>query len=263
VPINVVYELEDASVLPGEEFSIPLIIRADAEVQGYHFSIDFDEEVLQAVELEAVWQKPPEADPEYAFLSLEIDNSSEIPGSAGVDEGFVVGAAVFEFTRPVTMPANTDNEAVRLTFLARADAPVQSTAIRFLDGSQGSGRPVPNKIIAYDVMVTPEVANSFVFVNGVCHVQPDITVFIRGDSNGDAGVDLSDAVTTLDYLFIGNRRPHCYDAADADDDGVLDITDPVFTLNHLFLGGSEPPPPYPEPGEDLTPDGMTCNFLNS
>ncbi|MEM7263015.1 MAG: hypothetical protein AAF488_13565, partial [Planctomycetota bacterium] len=86
----------------------------------------------------------------------------------------------------------------------------------------------------------------------------DFTVFIRGDSNGSNTVDLSDSVYTLSFLFLGGPAPTCYDAADATDDGIIDISDPVTTLNMLFLGGPVLPEPYPAPGEDPTPDGMTC-----
>ncbi|MBI4606255.1 MAG: hypothetical protein HY721_30180, partial [Planctomycetes bacterium] len=46
--------------------------------------------------------------------------------------------------------------------------------------------------------------------------------------------------------------------ADADDSGTLEITDAIRLLLHLFAGGPAPPEPYPEAGEDLTPDGLTC-----
>jgi hypothetical protein len=50
----------------------------------------------------------------------------------------------------------------------------------------------------------------------------------------------------------------CLDAGDGNDDGTLDITDAIFILAHLFLGGPAPPRPYPEPGDDPTPDALGC-----
>ncbi|MBN1443477.1 MAG: hypothetical protein JXA90_12275 [Planctomycetes bacterium] len=82
--------------------------------------------------------------------------------------------------------------------------------------------------------------------------------FIRGDANRDEVVDLADAVFTLNYLFLGGDRPSYADAADADDDGRVSITDAVVVLRHLFLAGDPPPPPYPSPGQDPTPDGLPC-----
>ena len=60
---------------------------------------------------------------------------------------------------------------------------------------------------------------------------------IRGDSNGDTNVDISDPTYTLQYLFLGGPAPGCAAAADANADGSLDISDPTYTLLHLFLGG--------------------------
>ena len=75
--------------------------------------------------------------------------------------------------------------------------------------------------------------------------RPPVT-FRRGDSNGDGAVDLSDAVTTLGHLFVGNAEVHCLDAADSNDDDELNITDGIYTLAFLFTGGA----PIPDPGKD-------------
>jgi hypothetical protein len=40
--------------------------------------------------------------------------------------------------------------------------------------------------------------------------------------------------------------------------GSLDITDAILVLQDLFLGGADPPPPFPEAGEDPTADDLGC-----
>jgi hypothetical protein len=82
--------------------------------------------------------------------------------------------------------------------------------------------------------------------------------FLRGDSNSDAVVNLSDAVFTLGALFAGGRSPACPDAADANDDGAIDIADPIATLSFLFTGAAPLPPPAGAPGDDPTPDDLSC-----
>ncbi len=89
-------------------------------------------------------------------------------------------------------------------------------------------------------------------------------VFRRGDANGDSEVDLSDAVYTLSWRFVGGDAPGCPDAADANDDGSVDLSDAVYTLGWRFLGG--PPPPDPGPndcGADSTDDdlGRWCHQI--
>lgn len=89
-------------------------------------------------------------------------------------------------------------------------------------------------------------------------VLPPVDEFLRGDANSDTNVDISDAVTVLDYLFLGGVRDGCLDAMDADDTGLVNISDPIYLLNFLFLGGSAPPPPFPRSGVDPTGDDLSC-----
>jgi hypothetical protein len=83
----------------------------------------------------------------------------------------------------------------------------------------------------------------------------DRSFFRRGDADGNAAVQLTDAVSTLNRLFRDGAAPACNDAADTNDDGKIDLTDPINTLNWLFLEGAEPRPPGPNVcGPDPTPD---------
>ncbi len=86
---------------------------------------------------------------------------------------------------------------------------------------------------------------------------PSDVRFLRGDATSDCGVDLSDAVRTLNWLFLGEPQPTCLDAADADDTGLVDLTDAIRTLAWLFLGGGEPEAPGPfVAGPDPTQDDL-------
>jgi len=82
--------------------------------------------------------------------------------------------------------------------------------------------------------------------------------FVRGEVNGDRGVDLSDAVEILRHLFAGLSL-HCIDAADVNDSGAVDLADAVSLLSYLFAGGMPPPPPFPTCGLDPTEDPLDCS----
>ncbi len=82
--------------------------------------------------------------------------------------------------------------------------------------------------------------------------------FRRGDVNADGKVDLSDAVSILGSLFLGEDEPDCQKSADTDDSGSLELTDAVYLLNYLFLGAFEPPAPFPACGLDPTEDDLSC-----
>ena len=88
---------------------------------------------------------------------------------------------------------------------------------------------------------------------------PHDASFIRGDVNEDKIIDISDSVAVISYLFLGEGRPYCLDAADANDDGNVDISDTLRILSHLFNGGGALPQPFPARGFDSTVDGLFCD----
>lgn len=86
--------------------------------------------------------------------------------------------------------------------------------------------------------------------------------FRRSDANADGLVDISDAIKTFGFLFLGDDAPPCLDAVDSNDDAAVDISDGVNTLNFLFSGGAPPPDPGPANcGDDPTPDALPeCEY---
>ncbi|NRA74323.1 MAG: hypothetical protein HRU16_00155 [Planctomycetes bacterium] len=83
--------------------------------------------------------------------------------------------------------------------------------------------------------------------------------FRRGDQNGDGGLDISDALSLLGYIF-SNGPSNCMDAADANDDGAVDVSDAVRVLLHLFGNSGPLPAPHGACGSDPTADALGCDF---
>ena len=82
--------------------------------------------------------------------------------------------------------------------------------------------------------------------------------WVRGDTNRDGRIDISDPISILGFLF-GSYVTPCQAAGDANDDNRLDIADPIFLVLYFFSGGQPPRAPFPEPGPDPTPGGnLTC-----
>lgn len=241
---------------PGSPATIPFTVRSDRASQGFSFSVDFDESILQADDLTKLWQKP-DGTP-YEFSAFEIDNADNLPGRSGMEEGYLVGVAVISLTDTFSiLPPSREVDVLNLNFRIRPEAPVGTTEVQFVDGGRGSGGPVSNKLIAGGTAFTPNMVDSFIFVNGRINII-DVAVFIRGDSNGDGEVDISDARFTLESLFLGGPAPRCLDAADANDDGEVDLSDPIAALMVIYRGIGEIPPPYGKPGRDPTPDNLGC-----
>ncbi len=88
--------------------------------------------------------------------------------------------------------------------------------------------------------------------------------FLRGDANNSGDVDLSDAISLLEWVFLNRGEPTCMDALDANDDSPfggdaqIDQSDAIYILAWLFTGGPALPAPYPSCGFDPTNDFSRC-----
>ncbi len=64
--------------------------------------------------------------------------------------------------------------------------------------------------------------------------------FIRGDTNSDDNVSLSDIVYLINYLFKQGSAPEPLHSGDANYDGNVSLSDIVYLINYLFKGGPAP-----------------------
>ncbi len=64
----------------------------------------------------------------------------------------------------------------------------------------------------------------------------------RGDvDHSGTGIDISDLVYLVDYMFNSGPEPICSGEADIDAAGGIDISDLVYLVDYMFNGGPEPP----------------------
>jgi hypothetical protein len=165
----------------------------------------------------------------------------------------------FQVSGDQYLPAGVDQLVATLKCGVVASADMGFAPIAFVDGVKlyDAGVVAPG-----DIEKLPDVHN-LVALDGST-VRPVLTEgggidirrgFIRGDSNKDDGVDISDPVFLINYIFVGMKAPPCFDAADANNDTRLDISDPIWLLNYLFKGGPQPSEPFPQPGVDPSDDG--------
>jgi hypothetical protein len=68
---------------------------------------------------------------------------------------------------------------------------------------------------------------------------------------------------TLKLLFLGGSHPACLKAVDCDDSGGLELSDVVFHLNFLFLGGDRLDFSNATCGLDPTADGLSCDTFRA
>ena len=73
-------------------------------------------------------------------------------------------------------------------------------------------------------------------------------LFVRGETNGDGVIDISDPVYLFEWLFLGDHDPCCHAALDVNGDGDHDLSDGIWILEYSFQGGPPPVAPYPACG---------------
>jgi len=233
--LNARFVLLRATAPPGTIATVPFALYADRACEGFFFEVGFDREVLEAVAIRPLYPEPLFGE------DLQISN----------DEGKLRCWVRFSNGPEHALSARTVHQLFEFEFLVNPETTETTTEIRFEEGSE---------FRSFEDTYTVETADSFVLVNGFVSVLPDGTLFIRGDSNGDDAVDVSDALTTLGYLFLrAAPRPACYDAADANDDGLIDLSDGIAVLNYLFVGTGDLPAPSGAAGSDPTPDLLGCS----
>ncbi|MGQ9592020.1 MAG: hypothetical protein ACUVYA_17195 [Planctomycetota bacterium] len=175
-----------------------------------------------------------------------------------------ISAVALSFYTPATLPAEGEFALLRLALEAEVPAPGQGcreARIEFRDGLKGPGEPVLNAITYRGRTRRDDGSSEDSDRDREENASVSICVpfgFLRGDASPDAGVDISDAISTLSYLFLGGAEPPCIAACDVNDDENVNISDPIYLLSHLFTGGPEPPPPWWECGADPTPGRLPC-----
>ncbi|MDE0739763.1 MAG: choice-of-anchor D domain-containing protein [Planctomycetota bacterium] len=159
----------------------------------------------------------------------------------------------------ITCPAAVSVECTELAgatvdFAAAATDSCDTSPMVTAEPASGSLFPVGTTTVTVTAVDSAGNTESCTFdVTVTCGAQ-----FVRGDANGDGGIDISDPTHTLRYLFLGGRDSTCADAADANDDGSVTLADVIYSLNYSFRGDSAPPTPFPDCGLDGTADELGC-----
>ena len=83
--------------------------------------------------------------------------------------------------------------------------------------------------------------------------------FVRGECDQQGGMNVTDPLFLVNYLFTGGSRPGCLDSCNANGDPLLNVADVIYSLNHLFLGGAAPLAPFGSCGVAQPADGLGCD----
>jgi PKD repeat protein len=233
---------------PGQQnVYVPVLAKHDKAAQGFTIAATYDPTAIavRSVAFE---------DSNIVGLSPELFavNISEDPL-----DPYITAGVLFDVTDPfdgrVFPPGINQRIANIVIDVSSLSMPGSTTRIQL---KNQVGTPPLNNIFTVDGFTLLPTLGEGGTVS-IRHLRfPPPRFFLRGDTDGNEVVNLTDAVLILGYLFTGTARPDCADAADVTDDGALDVSDALFTLSFLFKAGSFPHPPYPDMGLDPTGDRL-------
>jgi hypothetical protein len=258
----------DVQAFPGQEIEIPIYLMSAVPVVAFQLFLSFDPQVL------TVEEREDNADFEGTIYEILYPDRVAGPGWNSSDHqpdlvsvhsepagGLLSIAVIGNFRLPrFGIPPGTDLPAIKIRATVSPDAAPGTYTLDLTNGPEGQGVKPP-----YYLKNELTHLGAARFVSefprrqaGRIGIVEDINIFVRGDSNGDGSVDISDPICLLGFLFLGGPAPGCADAADADDSGILDITDAVTALTTLFLGSGAGgiAQPYPLPDRDPTFDNL-------
>lgn len=280
------FELIDAAGAPGELVEVPIFASSETSLGFLRLVVEYDPDVIfvEAVEVDVTSDATGDVNPIVVprggvgtlreCVDEDFDGIPDKPCTGGIpyyttlypdsDERFArLDWLTFGPNTPHQVYLRPEPQQIaRLLVRIKDDPPIGQSVLRpgrmtilengfeveALSGGSFGIWPAP------ELFSPAEVSPGLITVNGF--IERDL---LRGDSSSDGRVDLSDAITTLGYLFLGNSSPVCLDAVDADDSGLVEISDAIYLLGALFLGTNTIPPPFPSCGPDPTAaDDLGC-----
>jgi hypothetical protein len=220
---------------PGDEVSIPILMRTGPEIHRTTLGQD----LVDLGGLQLVFELTPHFIP-AAVEVVESPYSNQRPhswvaihGDAGVTVAWfmchLVGSACF-------CPSNEDFVIAYLTGTVSSSAPMGTMIPLVAVGDRRSGGLGPLNLSTQ--FHDRGHRHPFFETQSISVQSGEISIdelFVRGDLDGSGIVDLTDAIRSLSFLFLGSFEVKCLDAADADDNGVVELTDALGTLAFLFL----------------------------
>ena len=239
----------DVRVYPGlEAVYIPVGLSHDAPVQALQVAATFDPEFIEVVDVDYLLGDLRHLNAE--LLAFNISNDPQLP--------YVTSGIIFDIEPPYdgrTLAPGTNQRILNIIANISPLAPSEGSApFRLINGA--GEPPLENILTVNSQTVLPRLENrGTVFFESI---ELSAEAFVRGDTNGNQLVNISDAVVLLGYLFLGGEPVTCLDAADSNDSGTINVADAAYILNFLFRGGAMLPPPYPNPALDPTQDGLNC-----
>ncbi|HNR98244.1 MAG TPA: hypothetical protein PKX48_05090 [Planctomycetota bacterium] len=186
----------------------------------------------------------------YSVAYLDVREPVEVTFAMGSDDAIQVlldGTEIWHYDIGRAWPGFTDRSEPH-----DLEEGVHTLMVKCFNGVGGWNQSV--QILDAEGRFFTDTDTICVSLNpdGCGTVQIDTIYVWMGNVNGDAAVNIADAVAILQYLFAGGKPPVCAKAADANDDDAINIADAVKILGFLFSGQAM-----------AAPDGSTITAANN
>ncbi len=84
---------------------------------------------------------------------------------------------------------------------------------------------------------------------------------VAGDADHSGAINIGDAVTVIEYIFVGGAAPQCLEEGDADGSGSVNIGDVVKLIEYILFGGGAPS--CPASGDSTLTSGERLAAFNA
>ena len=240
--------IANTRAFPGQgNVHVPVMVTNDAGAQGFQIAARYDPRVVEIQTIDFDHSNIGTLEAELQVFNVSVDP----------EDPFVVAGTLLDVEPPFdrrTLPAGNNQRLANIVVDVSSNALPNTTTEITLENQVG--RPPINNILVVDARtVVPALGDpGTLLIDEVTFPPPRF--FVRGDADDSGRVAISDAISILNFLFVGDEPLGCEDALDASDDGAIDISDSLVVLNFLFRGGGYLLPPYPESGLDPTQDEL-------
>ena len=167
----------------------------------------------------------------------------------------ITAIAVFGLTVTLTLPGADGQEIWAVTYdVAASPPPGTVLPLTFCD----NGNPVVSNIVATATVGMTPIQNDGSITVAAAQGPPE---FIRGDTNGDGQVSITDALVLFSEIFGSTATSLCPRSGDVNADDQRDISDVITLLEALLGNGAPIPAPFPACG--MAPASIPCTSLSN
>ncbi len=165
-------------------------------------------------------------DPNY------VNTTGALAGTGAQGPGVVLAFSTDLIIKMVTYPAGTFTVGQFTAEVTMPDLGSRDTvSIDLKNGLSRGSRNPQNLTVSFDFASFSATVNEFTF-----DVVSGFPKFVRGDSDHDGRVEMSDITHLIEYLYLGKGEPQCQAAADSNDDNHIDISDILHLIGIMYLG---------------------------